>query len=773
MARRSENDAEAFVEYLKRHAPRALTIAQIAHELGVERFDRKQLKAALEEKVERKVLGRAGKTRYFWGPQVEHRSSQRQSGGGRGRGPLVRRGRMPDRVEGRYSRVRAGYGFVEVLGKAAERIHRDIMIPSGMEGAALHGDRVEVEIENFDPRDHRSSGRVVSVVASAHERIIGTLESHLRGWRLIPNDDRLPIVDIVGGEPVQARDAGLVAVVKLVSPPTPTRGPRGHLERVVGEADDPEVQFLTVAFEFGLTPDFPEAVVLEADALPTDPSPEDYAGREDLRERLFVTIDGKDARDFDDAVCIEPDGNGSRVWVAIADVSHYVRPGSALDEEAARRGTSTYFPDRAIPMLPTRLSNELCSLNPERDRLVLVAEMDYDAQARRTGARFYRAVIRSQARLTYEQVAAELSGAVDPRAGAARIDSAELCGRLRSMRDLMQQLYANRVRAGSLDLDLPEPVIDLSEEGRCVGLRLLERNDAHRVIEELMLEANCAVAEFLRDQDVAFPYRIHEPPDPADMEELNEFLVRFGLRVEVEDPVSPRHVQKLLDDLRGHRLERVLSRRMLRSLTRAQYSAANSGHFGLAFPIYCHFTSPIRRYPDLLVHRQLGRVFDRESMPATAEMERIEAASIASSQAERNAMDAERAMQDLKRAEFMLQHMNEPEPATVVSVASFGFFVELDAYPVEGVVRIQDVEDDFYELIDSGAAFQGINTHRVIAVGDRVVVEASDVSLQRREVSFRLVEHREDESTPRRRSSGAAGRRGASAYPRQRRGRRR
>ncbi len=749
------DDTEAFIAYLERRAPRALTIAQIAHELGIERYDRKALKAALEDKVAARTLGRSGKTKYYWAPQVREVAPSRGPQGRRRDAREARGAHVPDRVEGRYSRVRAGYGFVEVLGNAAARFHRDILIPSGMEGTAMHGDRVAVEIERFDPATHRSSGRVLSVVESVHERMIGSLESHVRGWRLIPHDERLPLVDILGGVEPGPGDAGAIAVVRLTSPPTPTRAPRGELEQVIGDEDDPEVQFLTVAFEFGLRVEFPEAAVAEAEKLPIDPVASDIEGREDLRDRRFVTIDGADARDFDDALCIETLGETRRVWVAIADVAHYVRPGTALDEEAARRGTSTYFPDRAIPMLPTRLSNELCSLNPDRDRLVVVAEMDYDRLARRIGARFYRAVIRSKARLTYDQVAACLTSgkAVDPN--VPMVEDPSLVRDLRAMRELMLELYSRRVAAGALDLDLPEPVVDLSDEGRCVGLRTLERNDAHRIVEELMLEANCAVASYLGDSKVAFPYRIHEPPDPADMDELNEFLVRFGLRIEVEDPVRPRHVQALLDRLRGHRLERVLSRRLLRSLTQAQYSAINSGHFGLAFPTYCHFTSPIRRYPDLLVHRQLARVFDGTAAPAADENEAVEAAAVASSQCERNAMDAERAMLDLKRAELMLQHIGEPEPGTVVSIARFGFFVELDAYPLEGAVRIQEVSDDFYELVESGDAFQGVRTRRVIAVGDRVVVEVTNVSLPRREIDFALLEHTEDESTARHRSSGS------------------
>ena len=426
-----------------------------------------------------------------------------------------------------------------------------------------------------------------------------------------------------------------------------------------------------------------------------------------------MTIDGETARDFDDAVCVAAHDRGFRVHVAIADVAHYVRPGSPLDVEAARRGTSVYFPDRAIPMLPPQLSTGLCSLNPDRDRLVLVAELDLDGDGAPLDARFYRGVMRSRARLTYTEVAAALAGETVRPAVAERLPQ------LRTMQALMQVLYRRRLRAGSLDLDLPEALIELSEEGRSVGVRVAARNDAHRIIEELMLAANQAVAKHLGALGVPFPYRIHEPPDPDDIDELNLFLGPFGVRVE------------------GRPLARVLSRQVLRSLAKAQYSVANAGHFGLAFADYCHFTSPIRRYPDLLVHRQLGRVFDGETARARDEAEAIEAASIASSQSEREAMEAERAMLDLKKAEFMREHLHETGPGTIVSVTSFGFYVELDAWPVEGLVRL-DTLDDYYEYVEAERALHARRKGRRFRLGDRVEVEAVDVSLRRRTIDFAL-----------------------------------
>ncbi len=705
---------------------------------GVERYDRKAIRAQLEDQVSRRVLRRIGKTRYQWIREIERAA---RPAGERPTGAAVsgeRRGGK--RVEGRYTRVRQGYGFVEVLGRHAEHFPRDILVPAGEEGEALHGDRVAVEITRRDPRRHRVVGRVVAVTEPMHERVIGTLEHAGGRWHLVPESDLLPVVVLIGETMPRREDAGLIAAVRLTRGAGGGRRPAGVLEEVLGAADDPRVQFLGIVFEHGLRLEFPGEVEDEVSQLPADPAPQDCAGREDLRDLPFVTIDGETARDFDDAVCLEARRGGSVLRVAIADVSHYVRPGSALDAEALRRGTSVYFPDRAIPMLPEALSSQLCSLNPDRDRLVQVAELTYDAQGQRLASRFYRGVIRSRARLTYGKVAAVLSQTQTGEIDAWRRELGALVAQLQQMHRLMTQLYRRRVEAGSLDLDLPEALVDLSEEGRSIGVRLFRRNDAHRIIEELMLEANVAVATFLRECNVPFPYRVHEPPDPNDVDELNQLLQVFGMSVQYDGRVRPQDVQRLLAQLEGHALSRVLSRFVLRSLTQARYSTENLGHFGLAFPVYCHFTSPIRRYPDLLVHRQLGHIFDDALAEARAEESALEEESVQSSQRERQAMEAERAMLDLKKAEFMLGHLLEPQAGTVVSVLKFGMFVELDAYPVEGLVRIDDLEDDRYVFLDREQALKGLRSRRRYRLGDRLLVEATNVSLQRRQIDLAVIE---------------------------------
>jgi len=729
---------EDLLALLERRAPRPLSIAEMAQMLDAGRYHPKLLKAALEAQVAAHRLRRIGKTRYQWVPDRPRGPASPRLAAARAGS---KRGASTAPVEGHYARTRAGAGFVEVLGRAAERFLRDIFIPAGAEGPALHGDRVLVDIVRRDPRTRRFVGRVRAVTDPVHRKVIGTLSWDRRGWRVLPENPLLPEMELVGSPLPQRNDAGQVALIRMTRAPSATQAPAGELERVLGTCDDPEVQFLTIALEHGLRLDFPPSARAESAWLPADPSPADFAGRDDLRQLPFVTIDGESARDFDDAVCLEPHGrHGFRLYVAIADVSHYVTPGSALDAEAASRGTSVYFPDRAVPMLPLRLSNELCSLNPQRDRLVVVAEMILDRGGNRHDARFYRAVINSKARLTYTKVAAVLSATHTPEIDAWRAELHHLLPQLARMHVLMGSLLRKRLAAGSLDLDLPEALIDLSDEGRSVGVRLLQRNDAHRIIEEFMLAANCAVAEFLTQQQVPFPYRIHEPPDPADIDELNAFLQVFGFTVRYNGTVRPHDVQRMLDELTGHPLVRVLSRLVLRALKQAQYSAANAGHFGLAFPTYCHFTSPIRRYPDLLVHRQLARVLNREWEAARAAPEALEAASIQSSQREREAMEAERAMLDLKKAEFMLDHLLELEAGTIVSVLPFGFFVELDAHPIEGLVRADAMTDERYSFVAREHALRGLRTGKRFRLGDRVLVEATNVSLRRREIDFAVVD---------------------------------
>lgn len=736
---KNNNDSpnlKPLLDALEEYSPRPLSIPEIARFAGIGKYDHRELKRALQAVAEEGRIRPIGKSRYQWvKPEWKTHQAPRRAG--------QKKGDAGRRVEGLYSRVRQGYGFVEVLTAGGEApFGRDILIPEGMEGEAMHGDRVRVEIVRRDPKTNRTVGRITAVTGRTHEKIIGELEQRPRGWWLVPENELLPRVEITGGKQPRSDQAGLIGLVKLTRMPGRKEPPGGELIDVLGQADDPEVQFLTIALEHGLRIEFPEQALSEAASLPEDPPESEFEGREDLRELPFVTIDGETAKDFDDAVCLEELANGGyRLRVAIADVSHYVRPGSAIDDEACARGTSVYFPDRAVPMLPEALSNELCSLKPERPRLVQVAEMEYDRGGARQKSKFYQGVIRSHARLTYTQVAAMLSEADAPEIRELRERHEPLLPMLRNMHGLMRVLYGNRVRKGSLDLDLPEALVDLSEEGRSVAIRLAQRNDAHRIVEEFMLEANQAVAIHLQEAGVPFPYRVHAPPDEQAIDKLNSALDAFGYAVSYDAEIKPVHIQKLLEEMKGHPLSKILARLVLRSLSQAQYTIQNVGHFGLAFQNYCHFTSPIRRYPDLLVHRQMRRLYEGKREEAAGLEERMAQASLESSQREREAMQAERDMADLKKAEFMLNHLLEPEEGTIISVQPFGFFVELDAFPVEGLVKVDTLGDDYYEHVEEDHALVGRNSGRRFSLGDRVLIECQNVSMKRRQIDFTLLEH--------------------------------
>ena len=743
MSRTDEREhVRACVALLERRAPRALSIPELAAALGLRRWDRRRLRAALESRVARGELRRVGKTRYRWAGDEARPAPRRGGGGPSGRATArgtTARGAGRRRLEGRFVRTRSGQAFVEVLGRPAGRVRRDLVIPREHEGAAMHGDRVAVELEAYDSRAHRARARVVAVTEAARSEVVGALERLPTGWCLIPTDELLPPVRLVAAPSLRASDRGTLALARLTRPPAPARWAEGELVRLLGTLDDPDVQFLTIALSHGLRITFPPEVTAAAERLPEDPDEVSWRDRRDLRDLPFVTIDGESARDFDDAVCLEREGNGWRLRVAIADVAHYVPAGGAVDLEAARRGTSVYFPDRAVPMLPERLSSALCSLRPHRPRLAVVVALRYDEAGQRESVEIERAVIESRARLTYTTVAAAFGD--DPaRADATRRELGDLAEQLDAMRALMRLLLRRRLAAGALDLDLAEAVVDLDTGGHAVGVRRLERTDAHRLIEEFMLEANRAVAARLREKRIAFPYRIHEPPDPAALETLNETLAPFGLRLDWDGQVEPSDVQRLLAALAPHRLQRLLARQVLRAMAQARYAPRNAGHFGLAFPIYCHFTSPIRRYPDLLVHRQLGRLLDDDLAAAAADADTLERTCVETSLAERRAAEAERAMLDLKRAEFMRAHLGEPGPGTVVWVGERGLLVELDAYPVEGLVPIEHVDDGRWRWVEAARALVGPRGLGHVRVGDRVVVETIRATLQPSRIEFALCE---------------------------------
>ena len=512
-------------------------------------------------------------------------------------------------TRGRISIHRDGYGFVTPDGGG-----EDIFIPAKLLKGALHGDLVEASFSPSRMGGNKLDGGVVAVIERVTSRIVGRYEETRRGAIVIPEDQRLNLVVTI---PVKGRGTaqdGHQVVAELTAYPIGGRPAEGRVVEVLGWPDDPEVEVQSVIRRFDLPHIFSPDVLAEAERISDTVSTADLKGRTDLRSMTTVTIDGETARDFDDAVSLRREGENFRLWVSIADVSHYVRKDSPLDREAYLRGTSVYFPDRCIPMLPERLSNGICSLNPQVDRLTMTAEMLFDRTGTMLESSFYASVIKSAARLTYTIVKQII---VD--------DDRELADKyrpvspmLREMKELALILMAMRKKRGSIDFDLPEPEVVIGLTGLTEGIIRAERNLAHQLIEEFMLAANEAVARHITSRDIPFLYRVHENPDPAKLLAFQEFVFSFGYEFKLADEkVKPFELQRLLAQADGRPEERMINYSLLRCMKQARYAADNVGHFGLASDCYCHFTSPIRRYPDLVVHRILKAAGSTSPLPTS------------------------------------------------------------------------------------------------------------------------------------------------------------
>jgi ribonuclease R len=748
---------------------------------------------------------------------------------------------------GRLDLHRDGFGFVRPEVRQASG-QDDIFIPPDAIHGAMQGDQVLVELA--PPRgDGRRLGRIVRILTRRNPTVVGIFhygnESRSR-WEqanfVRPFDERMsqPILIPFGAEEPgiestphrvlgdEARHTyrdleGLVVNVEITDWPTPAKAARGRVIEIVGHPDDFGVDVEMMIRKHQLPRIFPEEVLAEArDRAYLDP--EEANLRRDFRNLPIVTIDGETARDFDDAVLIRKYADGSyELQVHIADVSHYVLPGSALDLEARLRGTSVYFPDRAIPMLPHELSTGICSLRPQEDRLVLSCLMQISSAGVIEGYEIVEGVIRSAARMTYTQVHNILENDEDTRAGFA-----PLVPEFERMKELALKLNARRERRGSIDFDLPEPIIEFDEFGAMKSVTRSERNWAHRLIEEFMLAANECVATWLEDLGVPSLYRIHEKPDPRRVMEFEEIAAAFGYslgigalpvkRVQMraerreqrgrgrnprqheipeEMPVTPRMYQKLTERIAGKPEERILSHLMLRSLRQARYSEKNEGHFALAAPSYTHFTSPIRRYPDLIVHRiakallrqgidAIGRISDtRHASPWTHTHEgvsppprrskavfageppvqegELELIAEESSQTERRAAEAERELVEWKKIKFMQDRVGEDFPAMILNPTKYGLFVELDDLFVEGLVPIDSMRGDRYSYRENTRQILGDYSGKIYSPGDRVQVSLDRVDAVERRLQFSLLEEETFVSRPKKSGSSKSARKAKTA----------
>jgi ribonuclease R len=640
-----------------------------------------------------------------------------------------------DLVVGRLHTTASGLGFVSREGQAGG----DVFVPPGGLGDAMHGDRVTVRVERRTERG--DEGRVVDVVSRRHQRIVGRLEVDRAGRGfVVPFDKRLQgDVLVASQEPLPAA-SGEMVVVDLTKYPSETRGPEGRIVEVLGRAETPGVDTTVVLRSFGIPEEFPPEAVAEARRLGDVVRAGDVEGRTDFRQLPTVTIDGENARDFDDAITLSRLDNGLyRLGVHIADVSHYVREDSALDESAFERGTSVYFPDRAVHMFPHELSTGLCSLRPHVDRLVQSCVMDVDARGRVVRYELHDGVIHSSARMTYTAV----NAIVADRDEQVRAAHAPLVPLFELMHELFAVLNERRRRRGSIDFDLPEAEVLTDLDGMVTAIVASERNVAHRMIEEFMLLANETVAGHLVRHRVPSLHRVHEAPDLKKVEEFEAFIAPLGYGLAASgQALRPRHFQRLIERMRGTPEERPIAALMLRTMQKARYDAASLGHFGLAAEEYTHFTSPIRRYPDLVVHRMLRE--SRRGAIDAARRDELEDAlpEVArhTSEMERRADDAERELLQWKKVRFMADKVGDEFEGYVTGVAPYGLFVELVEHYVEGRVHVSSMADDFYRFVEQQHVLFGENTKKSYRLGDRVDVQVIRVDLERRQVDLGLVE---------------------------------
>jgi len=827
----------AILKKIERQPRHTAGYKQLVRELGVRGNDRRELAERLRQLVARGELVQADGDRYA----------------------IPQAAKSKNALTGRLTMHRDGYGFViPENDEVRQRISGDIYIPPSAIGSAMHGDRVLVE-NGAIRSDGRAEGRILRVLGRAHPTVVGTFHYGPRYNYVRPMDEKITLdviiprgmespenittkdtqegqgreqrkgkqVHRVIGEEVKHRAVawedleGVVVDVEITEWPTPTQNPKGRIIEILGYEDDFGVDVEIIIRKHHLPHRFPGEVLEEAQAVEDIIAASELQQRRDYRTLPIVTIDGETARDFDDAVIVRRLDNGNfELQVHIADVAHYVTEDSGLDREARLRGNSVYFPDRAVPMLPIELSTDICSLRPHLDRLVMSCTMEIDHQGEILGYRLNPGVIRSAERMTYTDVNLILEG--DP---GVRKRYERLTGEFELMRDLALILNRKRQRRGSIDFDLPEPVIEFDEFGLMRSITRSERNIAHRLIEEFMLSANECVAHYLEHKGVPSLYRIHEKPDPKRVYEFETIAAAFGYSLgvgalpvqrfqfkadrrasygtgkrprEIELPkevhVTPRMYQKLTQKIAGKPEERILSYLMLRSLKQARYSEENEGHFALATPTYTHFTSPIRRYPDLIIHRILKDVLHQSaeahvhgvaigkavppsgegspspwskrqesssskakqtlvapaptpasSLARTSEplpLEVLHEIAEESSQAERRADDAERELMEWKKVKFMESRVGEDFDGLIVSVTKFGLFVELTELFIEGLVPLSTLTDDRYTYHENTKQIIGQRSRRTFSLGDKVRVLVDRIDPVQKKIQFALFEEK-------------------------------
>ena len=656
---------------------------------------------------------------------------------------------------------RDGYGFAIPVAAGEE----DVYLSARQMNFVFDGDEVLVRVTGVDRRG-RQEGKVVEVLERAHRNIVGRYQEESGIGYVIAENSRINHQILIPPREKGKAVSGQIVTAEITDFPTRQLGAKGRIIEILGDHMDPGLEIDVAIRSHGIPWEWPEAVVDEAGRLEAEPLEEDKQNRVDLRKLPFVTIDGEDARDFDDAVyCEKRTLGGWRLWVAIADVSHYVRPGSALDEEAAHRGNSVYFPEKVVPMLPEALSNGLCSLKPAVDRLAMVCEMELSRAGKPSKYTFYEAVIHSHARLTYTQVGEVLEKGSHPDVDKRRVPD------LKRLHSLYKVLRAARDKRGAIDFETVETRIIFNEQRKIEAIVPVIRNDAHKLIEECMLSANVAAADFFEANSVPMLYRVHEGPTEEKLENLRKFLGELGLDLAGGLKPTPLHYQRLLQQIEEREDAHVIQTMLLRSLRQAVYQAENGGHFGLHYPAYAHFTSPIRRYPDLLVHRGIRRVIRAQKKGQG--VQRVRGASpipmgsifpydiqaIATygahcSMTERRADDATREVQAWLKCEYLQDHVGDEFNGVVSAVTNFGLFVELEGIYIEGLVHITALPSDYYNFDASHQRLLGERSGRSFQLGGRVRVQVARVDLDDKKIDLELIDSQPPRKAPAGKGSG-------------------
>nr|WP_242112242.1 ribonuclease R [Luteimonas aquatica] len=642
--------------------------------------------------------------------------------------------RQMDLIPGTVIANPEGFGFLRPDTGTGD----DLFLPPYEMRKVMHGDRVLASVTGVDHRGRRE-GAIVEVLERRLSRLIGRFELDSGVSYVVPDDRRIQRNVQIPADAREGARAGQLVVCEIVQPPTAQRPPIGRVLAVLGDKLTPSLVVEAAIHGHELPHEFPQPVLEEATAVPLTVDAATAAARVDLRATPLVTIDGEDAKDFDDAVYCESNRNGFRLVVAIADVSHYVRPGTPLDEEAQKRATSVYFPGFVVPMLPETLSNGICSLNPKVDRLCFVCDMQIDREGEVTRSKFYEAVMNSHARLTYTQV----WKAVGEDDAEAQAQVGALLPDVQRLHQLYQVLAKARARRGAIEFETSETRFVLDNKGEVAQAGMLVRNDAHKLIEECMIAANVEAAKFLLAKGVPAPYRIHDKPPESKYADLLEFLKEFGLRMPPWAKLQPRDFTQLLKKVRERPDAALIESVLLRSQSMAVYAPDNVGHFGLALAAYAHFTSPIRRYPDLLVHRAIKHALSGKKAGAFQYSPREMAAlALQCSERERRADEAEREVDERYRAAWMEKHVGGEFDGVISGVTSFGLFVELDGSKVNGLVHVTQLPNDYYHFDPVRKTLSGERTGRAFRLGDRVRVVVLKASLEERKIDFRLVEER-------------------------------